>query len=43
LVNQIIKEHINWYSNAAKAGFIAVRRPSVSRVLSNLSEQEIIS
>jgi hypothetical protein len=43
LVNQIIKEHINWYSNAAKAGFIAVRRPFVSRVLSNLSEQEIIS
>ena len=43
LVNQIIKEHINWYSNAAKAGFIAVRRPFVSMVLSNLSEQEIIS
>ena len=41
--HQIIKEHINWYSNAAEAGFIAVTRPSVSRVLSNLSEQEIIS
>jgi len=27
LVNQIIKDHLNWHSNAAKAGFIAVRRP----------------
>jgi hypothetical protein len=42
LVNQIIKEHLNWHSNAAKAGFIAVRRPFVTRVINNLSEQEII-
>lgn len=26
LLNQIIKEYLNWHSNAAKAGFIAVRR-----------------
>jgi hypothetical protein len=43
LVNQIIKDHLNWHSNAAKAGFVAVRRPFVSRALNNLSEQEIIS
>jgi hypothetical protein len=43
LVNQIIKEYLNWYSNAAKAGFVAVRRPFVSRVIDYLSEQEIIS
>ena len=43
LVNQIIKDHLNWYSNAAKAGFVAVRRPFVSGALNKLSEQEIIS
>ena len=43
LVNQIIKEHLNWHSNAAKAGFIAVRRPFVSKVINYLSEQQIIS
>ena len=43
LVNQIINEHLSWHSNAAKAGFIAVRRPFVTKVINNLSEQEIIS
>jgi hypothetical protein len=43
LLNQIIKEHLNWHSNAANAGFIAVRRPFVIGVINYLSEQEIIS
>jgi hypothetical protein len=43
LVNKIIKDHLNWYSNAAKAGFISVRRPFVSKVIKHLPEQEIIS
>ena len=43
LVNQIIKEHLNWHSNAAKAGFISVRRPFVSKVVKYLPEQEIIA
>jgi hypothetical protein len=43
LANQIIKEHLNWHSNAAKAGFISVRRPFVSKVIKHLPEQEIIS
>jgi hypothetical protein len=43
LVNQIIKDHLNWHSNAAKAGFVAVRRPFVTRVINNLSEQDILS
>jgi hypothetical protein len=43
LVNQIIKDHLNWHSNAAKAGFISVRRPFVSKVIKHLPEQEIIS
>ena len=31
LVNKLIKDHVNWHSTAAKAGFISVRRPFVSR------------
>jgi len=43
LVNKLIKEHLNWYSNAAKAGFISVRRPFISKIIKYLPEQEIIS
>jgi hypothetical protein len=43
LVNKIIKDHVKWYSNAAKAGFISVRRPFVSKVIKYLPDQEIIS
>jgi hypothetical protein len=43
LVNKLIKDHLNWYSNAAKAGFISVRRPFISKIIKYLPEQEIIS
>src|SRR5689334_17439675 len=43
LVNKIIKEHLNWHSNATKAGLISVRRPFISKVIKHLPEQEIIS
>ena len=43
LVNKLIKDHVNWHSTAAKAGFISVRRPFVSRIIKYLPEQEIIS
>ncbi|MGC2382152.1 MAG: hypothetical protein WA631_03465, partial [Nitrososphaeraceae archaeon] len=43
LVNKLVKDHINWHSNAAKAGFISVRRPFVSKIIKYLPEQEIIS
>jgi len=43
LVNKLIKDHLNWYSNAAKAGFIPVRRPFISKIVKYLPEQEIIS
>jgi hypothetical protein len=43
LINQIVKEHLNWHSNASKAGFIAVRRSFIINLISYLSEQEIIS
>jgi len=43
LVNKLIKDHLNWHSNAAKAGFISVRRLFVSKIINCLPEQEIIS
>jgi predicted HicB family RNase H-like nuclease len=43
LVNKLIKDYLNWYSNAAKAGFIPVRRPFLSKIIKYLPEQEIIS
>ena len=43
LVNKLIKDHLNWHSTAAKAGFIFIRRPFVSKVIKYLPEQEIIS
>jgi len=43
LVNKLIKDHLNWHSNAAKAGFISVRRPFVSKIIKYLPEQEIVS
>ncbi|HEY7081864.1 MAG TPA: hypothetical protein VH500_19395 [Nitrososphaeraceae archaeon] len=43
LVNKLIKDHLNWHSKAARAGFISVRRPFVSKVIKYLPEQEIIS
>jgi O-methyltransferase involved in polyketide biosynthesis len=43
LLNQIVKEHLNWHANASKAGFIAVRRLLITNLISYLSEQQIIS
>ena len=43
MVNKLIKDHLNWHSNAAKAGFIPVRRLFISKVIKYLPEQEIIS
>jgi len=43
LVNKLIKDHLNWHSNAAKAGFISVRRPFLAKIAKYLPEQEIIS
>ena len=43
LVNQLIKDHLNWHSKAAEAGFISVRRPFISKIIKYLPEQEIIS
>lgn len=41
LVNQIIKEHIEWHSSAASAGFIPVRRMLIKDLIDPLDEKEI--
>ena len=43
LVNHIIRRHIDWHSNAAKAGFVTVRRGLLSNLINRLQEKEISS
>lgn len=42
LANQIFKEHIDWYSNAPKAGYISIPRDFIIELLNLISEQEIV-
>jgi hypothetical protein len=41
LVNQIIREHLDWHTYAAPAGYYYVPRSTMSLVLNKLSEDEI--
>lgn len=43
LVSQTIKERVDWYSNAARAGFIPVRRKLMVTLIEKFSEEEICS
>jgi hypothetical protein len=43
LVSQIIKQHADWHSNAAKAGFIPERKVFLMKLLDRLPEQDITS
>jgi hypothetical protein len=43
LVNHIIRRHIDWHSNAAKAGFVTVRRGLLSNLINRLPNDEISS
>jgi hypothetical protein len=43
LVSHIIRGHIDWHSNAAKAGFVTVRRGLLSSLINRLPEKEISS
>src|SRR5690242_4807858 len=43
LVSHIIRRHIDWHSNAAKAGFVTVRRGLLSNLINRLSNEEISS
>ena len=41
LVNQILKNHVEWHSVAANAGFISVRRGFVKTIIDRLSDEEV--
>ena len=43
LVSHIIRSHIDWHSNAAKAGFVTVRKGLLSNLINRLPEKEISS
>jgi len=43
LVGHIIRRHIDWHSNAAKAGFLTVRKGLLSNLINRLPEKEISS
>ncbi len=41
LVGQIFKQHLDWHSNAAKAGFLTVRKGLILRLLELASEDQL--
>jgi len=41
LVNQILKLHVDWYSNASKAGFLPIRRVAIQKFLERYTEDEL--
>jgi hypothetical protein len=41
VISGIIRRHIDWYSNAAKAGFVTVRRGLLIDLINRLSDKEI--
>jgi len=43
LVGHIIRGHLDWHSNAAKAGFVTVRKGLLSNLINRLPEKEISS
>jgi hypothetical protein len=42
LAGHIFKQHIDWHSNAAKAGFVTVRRGLIVKLLELTSETELV-
>ena len=43
LVTHIIRRHIDWHSNATKAGFVTVRRGLLIDLINRLPDKEISS
>jgi hypothetical protein len=43
LVSHLIRRHIDWHSNAAKAGFVTVRRGLLIDLINRLPDKEISS
>lgn len=41
LLNQIVRSHLEWHANAAKAGFVPIRRQVIRRLFDSLSEEQV--
>jgi hypothetical protein len=41
LLNQIVESHIEWHANAARAGFIPIRRGLIKRLFDPLTKEQI--
>ena len=41
LVNQILREYIEWYANAPKVGYMIVRKSLISAVLEKFNEEQV--
>ena len=42
LITLIFKHHVDWHTNATKAGFVTVRRALILRTLEKLTEKDVI-
>ncbi|MFZ1077783.1 MAG: hypothetical protein WAN47_10185 [Nitrosotalea sp.] len=42
LAGQIFRQHIDWHSNAPKAGFVSVTKGLISGMLNKISDEEIL-
>lgn len=42
MASQIFRQHVDWHSNAAKAGFITVRRGLILRLLEIATEEQLV-
>ena len=40
LITQVLKQHISWHSHSSEAGFIAVRRNLILKLLEKITEEE---
>jgi predicted hydrocarbon binding protein len=41
LVNQILRLHVDWYSNASKVGFLPIRKITIQKFLERYTEDEL--
>lgn len=41
LINQTLRSHSDWHSNAAKAGFISVRKRLIMKLMEEISEEKL--
>jgi hypothetical protein len=41
LLNQIVRSHVEWHANAARAGFIPIRKGLIKRLFEPLTKEQI--